>query len=113
VRGLVLADPLGVQLLAGTVPEWWDLNQIIISEGEVDFVTWAVRQSETDPRGPAIFGVEAGAWSASIAARIPDGAAVVIRTHHDAPGERYAEQIAETLCGRCRLYRNQPGEEGR
>ena len=38
-----------------------------------------------------------------IAARIPTGASVVIRTHHDEPGERYAQQIAASLHGRCRI----------
>jgi hypothetical protein len=110
-KGLVLADSMGLQLLTDTVPDWWDPHEIIISEGEVDFVTWATRQSEADPNGPAIFAVEAGAWSASIAARIPDGSAVVVRTHHDPPGERYAEQIADTLHGRCRVFRSLPEEE--
>ena len=112
VKGLVLADPLAVQLLSGAVPDWWDPQEIIISEGEVDFVTWVTRQRETDPQGPAVFGVEAGAWSTSIAARIPDGSAVAVRTHHDVPGMRYADEVAETLLGRCRLYRSLPEEEG-
>jgi len=112
VKGLVLSDPLGLQLLSGTVPEWWEPHEIIISEGEVDWATWASRQPEVDPQGPACFGVEAGSWSQDVADRIPDGAAVVLRTHHDAPGERYAEQIAETLRGRCRLFRSMPEREG-
>ena len=112
VRGLVLSDPLGLQLLSGTVPEWWEPHEIIISEGEMDWATWASRQPEVDPQGPACFGVEAGSWSQDVADRIPDGAAVVLRTHHDAPGERYAEQIAETLRGRCRLFRSMPEREG-
>jgi hypothetical protein len=111
VKGLVLADPLAVQLLAGTVPEWWDPQEIIVSEGEVDFVTWAARQRESESQGPAALAVESGSWSAAIAARIPDGSSVVIRSHHDPTGNHYAEQIADTLRGRCRLYRSLP-EEG-
>ena len=112
VKGLVLSDPLGLQLLSGTVPDWWELHEIVISEGEVDWATWASRQPEVEPQGPACFGVEAGSWSQEIADRIPDGAAVVLRTHHDAAGERYAEQIAATLRGRCRLFRSLPEREG-
>ena len=111
VKGLVLSDPLGLQLLSGTVPEWWEPHEVVISEGEVDWATWASRQPEVDPQGPACFGVEAGSWSQDVADRIPDGAAVVLRTHHDAPRERYAEQVAETLRGRCRLFRSMPERE--
>jgi len=111
VKGLVLSDPLGVQLLSGVIPDWWEPHEIIISEGEVDWATWASRQPEVDPQGPACFGVEAGSWSQDIADHIPDGAAVVLRTHHDAPGQRYAEQIIETLRGRCRLFRSLPEGE--
>lgn len=111
VKGLVLADPLAAQLLAGAVPEWWDPQEIIVSEGEVDFVTWAARQRESEPQGPATLAVESGSWSAAIAARIPDGSSVVIRSHHDPAGRHYAEQIADSLRGRCRLYRSLPEAE--
>ena len=42
----------------------------------------------------------------TLAARIPTGASVVIRIHHDEPGERYAQQIAASLHGRCRIFRS-------
>jgi hypothetical protein len=111
VKGLVLADPLGVQLLSGIVPDWWEPREIVVSEGEVDWATWGTRQRESEPQGPACFGVDAGSWSWTIADRIPDGSAVVLRTHHDPPGEQYAEQIASTLRGRCRLFRSMPAGE--
>lgn len=111
VKGLVLADPLGVQLLSGVVPDWWEPREIVVSEGEVDWATWGTRQREAEAQGPACFGVDAGSWSPDIADRIPDGASVVLRTHHDKPGERYAEQIAGTLRGRCRLFRSMPEGE--
>lgn len=111
VKGLVLADPLGVQLLSGVVPDWWEPREIVVAEGEPDWLLWAARQPDAEAQGPACFGIEAGAWSASIAARIPDGSAVVLRSHHDEPGERYAAQIASTLRGRCHLYRSLPEGE--
>lgn len=111
IRGLVLADPLGVQLLTGIVPDWWDPPQVIVAEGEPDWLTWAARQSTWREQGPACFGIEAGSWSQDIADRIPDRSSVVVRTHHDEPGERYAEQVASTLRGRCQLFRSLP-EEG-
>jgi hypothetical protein len=111
VKGLVLADPLAQQLLGGVCPTWWQPRQVIIAEGEPDWLLWALRQRETDEQGLAVLGVESGAWSPQIAARIPTGASVVIRTHHDEPGERYAQQIAASLNGRCRIFRSSAGEE--
>lgn len=105
VKGLVLADPLAVQVIGGTVPEWWQ-PEFVISEGEPDWLTWAARQSEAHEDGPAYIGVEAGAWSEALAARVPEGSRIVIRTDHDSPGERYAAQIQETLGARCHLYRS-------
>ena len=111
VKGLVLADPLAQQLLGGVCPTWWQPRQIVVAEGEPDWLLWALRQRETDEQGPAVIGIESGAWSPQIAARIPTGASVVIRTHHDEPGERYAQQIAAFLHGRCRIFRSSAGEE--
>jgi hypothetical protein len=112
VKGLVLADPLGVQLLSGVAPDWWEPHEIIISEGEVDWATWASQQPDVDPQGPACFGATAGSWSQDLADRMPDGATIVLRVHHDLPGRHYAEQIARTLRGRCRLFRSLPDGEG-
>lgn len=110
VKGLVLADPLAQQLLGGVCPTWWQPRQVIVAEGEPDWLLWALRQCETDEQGPAVIGIESGAWSTQIAARIPTGASVVIRTHHDEPGERYAQQIAASLQRRCRIFRSSVGE---
>lgn len=79
----------------------------------MDWMTWGARQREAEGQGPACFGVETGAWSQRIADRLPNGCAVVLRTHHDEPGERYAEQIIKTLRGRCRLFRSLPEGEAR
>lgn len=112
VKGLVLADSLGVQLLAGCVPAWWEQHDVVIAEGEPDWLIWAAAQRESDPEGPAVLGVDAGAWSQGIADRIPDGARVALRVHHDPPGHGYARQIAGTLGRRCQIFRSKVGEEG-
>lgn len=112
VKGLVLADPLGVQLLVGRVPEWWERHEVVIAEGEPDWLVWAAAQREADPQGPAVFGVEAGAWSRRIANRIPDEACVALRVHNDSPGEAYARHIAGSLSGRCQIFRSKVGKEG-
>jgi len=111
VRGLVLADPLAVQLLAGPPPEWWDRRDVVITEGCPDFLVWASRQREGNEAGPAVFGVLSGSWTGEVASRIPSGARVVIRTHHDAAGEQYARTIADSLRSRCRVFRSPAGGE--
>ena len=50
---------------------------------------------------PAVFGIVAGSWTPEIAARVPTRTRVVICTHDDPAGDRYAAQIAETLRERC------------
>jgi len=110
VKGLVLADPLGVQILSGTVPDWWTPWEVVVSEGEPDWLAWAARQSEAHEQGPAYFGVVAGGWSLEVACRIPARARVAVRTHSDPTGQKYAEQIAATLSGRCHLFRTPTDE---
>lgn len=100
-RGLVMADFLGQAMLDGThQPE-----HLVVAEGEPDFLTWATRGSLLDVRRWATLGIESGAWTEQIAARVPDGARVTIATDHDEPGERYAAAVAKTLEGRCVLLR--------
>jgi len=108
--GLVLADALGVQLLAGCAPDWWTARRVIVCEGVPDWVTWASRQRDSQEEGPAVFGIAAGSWTWSTAARIPDGAEVVIRVHHDEAGDRYAACIRDLVGKRCRIFRSR--EEG-
>ncbi len=107
-KGLVLACPLAAQLLAGGPPDWWTAHDVIIAEGDMDFLTWATQQHECCEDGPAVFGITTGAWTQEIADRIPAGARVVIRTHDDAAGDKYAEKLHATLAGRCTVLRPTP-----
>ena len=104
VRGLVMACPLARTLLRGSPPSWWRA-EVVVSEGVPDFLTWASRQPDAREHGPAYLGIDAGSWSESIAARIPDGAEVYVRTHEDEAGVRYADAVAHSLAERCRVYR--------
>jgi len=110
-KGLVLADPLAVQLLEGRLPAWWDRHDIVITEGCPDFLVWASRQRDGIEAGPAVFGVVSGSWTDELAARIPSGARVVVRTHHDSAGEQYARTIADSLMTRCKVFRSPAGGE--
>jgi len=106
--GLVFADSVAQQVLAGRAPDWWTPSFVIV-EGEMDWLTWVQRQPECCEEGPAILGISCGSWTPSIAARIPSGSRVVIRTHHDGAGDTYAAKIGESLSRRCRVFRSKPG----
>lgn len=103
--GLVLACTLARQMLeAGAVPAWWPERapfRVIVTEGEPDCLTWATRFPDADATAPAVLGVVSGSWSAELADRVPSGARVIVRTHRDAPGDRYARQVVDSLGRRC------------
>jgi hypothetical protein len=100
VAGLVLACVAARRLLAGDAPA---RCRVLVVEGAPDFLTWTSRQSDASEDGPAIFGTFAGGWSREIAAKIPDGARVALRTHQDAAGRAYSAKIAATLAHRCEV----------
>lgn len=93
--GLVLANQRARELLqASGLP-----CRVLFVEGEPDTLTWATRTREP------VFGIISGGWTKDHAKRIPLGSQVIIRTHHDEAGEKYARAIAETLRGRCQILR--------
>lgn len=101
--GVVLASEIGVAMLAGTFRP----AVVVIAEGESDYLTWATKRLD---KPAAVLGVFAGAWTPEIAARVPDGASVYVRTDHDTAGDKYAAQVNETLRGRCTVKRSKrPG----
>jgi hypothetical protein len=108
--GLVMADAMAVEVLrAGAWPSWAPgPAQVVIAEGEPDFWTWAVRTPLLRYPMHAVIGVFSGAWSADLAARIPDGATVAVWTDQDSAGDRYARAIADSLAGRCSVIRGEP-----
>lgn len=104
LAGLLLACPTARRMLAtGQAPSWATEAaplDVLITEGEPDFLTWAARVSDANEAPPAVLGVVAGAWCEAIADRIPDGSRVIIRTHQDPSGDRYAVEIRGSLTGR-------------
>lgn len=103
--GLVLADGFAVSMLETGK----GARRVLIVEGEPDFLTWATRFSDADLDAPVVLGVLSGAWTPELAARVPSGARVIVRTHHDASGDKYAEQINATLRERCTVLRPRVG----
>lgn len=103
VRGLVMADALGRELLAGNALPL--VGRVLIAEGVPDFLTAATHYGDTAEDAPAVLGVISGSWTSAIAATIPTGWTVIIATDHDADGEKYAAHIHATLTGRCECRR--------
>lgn len=94
-RGLVLASATAVEMLRGH----WGPCRIVVAEGEPDWCLWSARTR--DP----VLGVLSGSWTPELAARIPFGSEVVIRTHCDVAGEKYARAVIDSLRGRATLRR--------
>lgn len=106
-KGLTLAEPIGLSLLRGMPDPDWD-GSVVISEGCPDFLTWAARRWRG--KRPAVLGVWSGSWTADLAARIPLGSRVCIRTHNDPAGDRMGSTITKTLAGRGQIHRKRPQE---
>lgn len=113
LSGLVMADPLALALLRGQRADEeglpWD-GRVVVCEGETDFWTLAARPTRFDRvqverRTFAVFGIVSGSWTPDIAARIPDGARVLIATDLDEAGDRYAETVRASLAARCTVLR--------
>jgi hypothetical protein len=111
-KGLVMADPLGREVLAlGRLPDWWMLGRplrVVISEGEPDWLTWATRYGDGDAESPACLGIigggHSGSWTPELGRRLPARSQVFVRTDLDKPGEQYASAIARSI-GHCRVSR--------
>jgi len=101
VRGLVMADDGGQLLLSEGFLE----GELWIVEGVPDFLDLTL-DCHAGPVG-AVLGVINGSWKrdAAFASRVPRGARVVVATHRDPDGEKYATWIEESLRGRATLRR--------
>ena len=107
--GLIMADLFSRLVLKDGLPDWWAGQLVVfITEGVPDFLTCASYFADSDEHAPMVLGILSGSWSPAIAKRIPPGAKVIVRTHHDDAGRKYAGQIAKTLRGRCELLRSKP-----
>ena len=101
--GLVLANAAVRAMLAGAPSP--AAVRLVVVEGEPDFLAWASRTAD------GVIGLGSGFWTAAHAAHVPDGARVIIRTHHDAAGDAYAAAVRASLHGRCVVFRSRPATE--
>ena len=129
-RGTVYADPVGRWLLSrgpaarpGDLwredpPTTWS-GSVLVVEGGPAWLRFASEAPDPDPTTPgrwtarAVLGLWAGAWpdddnGRALAARIPDGARVLLAPDDDDPGNRYADLVIETLRGRAVELRRLP-----
>ncbi len=98
--GLVLANGAAREVLRGA----WGPCRVVIVEGEPDWALWCTRT------GVPVIGVLSGSWTAELAARVPFGSEVLVRTHTDPAGDKYARQVIDSLRGRATLRRLRPEE---
>jgi len=89
VRGLVMACPTALNMLRAGEPP----GVLVIAEGVTDFFSW-IQDLHHRGRTAAVMGVVSGAFTETIAARIPNGTRVVIGTDHDDAGNEMATKIA-------------------
>lgn len=96
--GLVMANELGRGILDRTNRQ----SRVVIAEGEPDFLSVA---TDALADGCAVLGVISGSWTGAMAARIPDGAEVLVMTHNDRAGDGYAHEVNVTIGHRCNVLR--------
>lgn len=100
--GLVLANDRARRWLTGASSP----SRIVVVEGEPDHLARSVRfPLET------IVGIGSGSWTEDFSARVPYGCEVVLMTHLDPAGDRYAEQITESVRERAQVTRWKLDEE--
>jgi hypothetical protein len=93
--GLVLANSAACALLRGETGP----TRVLVVEGEPDWLTWSCRVDIP------VIGILSGAWNEKFGAKIPLGSTVIIRTHLDDHGEKYARDVARTVKGRAHIRR--------
>jgi hypothetical protein len=74
-------------------------RKLVVVEGEPDFVTAAMKLPD------AVIGVISGSWDEYFAEQVPSGTQVIVATHNDDAGDRYAEGVIKTLGERCPVWR--------
>lgn len=75
--------------------------RLVIVEGEPD---WLVASTAL-VRGDAVIGIGSGSWTEDFARRVPRGTEVIVATHADEAGDRYAAHVLETLGDQRPTYR--------
>ncbi len=107
VKGRVMADETARLLLTHDCSP----VDVVISEGEIDWLCWATRQTGGDR--PACFGISgggrSGSWTPELSARVPSSSDVYVRTDPDNAGVAMAEAI-ENMLSHTSVWRRRMGD---
>lgn len=66
--------------------------RLVVVEGEPDYLTRATLNTD-EP----VVGLMSGSWHSGFAEKIPSGSRVVVLTHRDAAGDKYAAEVAQSI----------------
>lgn len=98
--GAVMADQLARELLAGRRPARWTDILLVMSD-VVDFVRRVTPRSDEFHATFAAICVPVGLWTEELAARVPEGTTVALRTRLDLVGAGLGFELERTLAPRC------------
>lgn len=99
VRGLVLAWSPGMPFLDRPM-EAPEASVLELAEGVPDWLRLTLERWQA-PGRPTVWGCISGSASDEIAARVPDGWRVAIRTHDDDGGRKFLDRWSKLLDHRC------------
>ena len=91
--GLVLADRLAWHALLGSAPEREQPSVLWVVEGEPDWMAATLAA----PGGHGVIGIGSGSWTEAIAEKARQVRTVMIGTHPDDAGDRYAAEVLKTV----------------
>ena len=95
-QGLCMLDfPAGKTLISGWQLWWPGTPRLVVAEGEIDALAWATGGDPTQYHGT--IGIVGGSWSQEWTDKIPQTAKVLVATDKDESGQRYADEILESL----------------
>lgn len=101
------ASAAGLVLATGPDPRAHGMQLVELAEGVPDWLRQALNRAARCPEGnqPAVWGVLSGSACANVAAVVPRGWPVAIRTHDDEAGQKYAERWRQLLVTRgCKVH---------
>jgi CHC2-type zinc finger protein len=75
--------------------------RILVAEGEPDFLTVSTKWFNLP-----VIGLTSGSWTPDFAKKIPLGSELLIMTHHDKAGDKYADIISSTVKNRAVVLRS-------
>jgi hypothetical protein len=95
--GLILACPEVRRYLETADSAFASDFKLVVCEGEKKWLQHVLAAGGQTPARVGVIGIENGSWSPSLAARIPTGTTLLVRTDPDTTGASYATKILLAL----------------